>query len=148
MKNLRRKCINLVAGTYFCEAEEGKDHYDGYIKLTEVENKSDFANNHVYLWEQVQDWLVKTLIETIENEADQMETLIKSFTEGNPIAKIDFPMLREQKKSLVDVINHVDGGSELEGNLTGILHMIDDIQDYAVDTLGKDENDVHLQDEE
>jgi len=57
----------------------------------------------------------------------------------NPINKIDFTTLRGQKKTLLDVITKLEEGckDQLEiDDLTGILHLIDAIQDYAVDELG------------
>ena len=58
------------------------------------------------------------------------------------LKNIDYSKLREQKDSLIDIINHVDTDSTLEYNLLGILHLIDSIQDYGVDVLGKSEEEV------
>jgi len=65
----------------------------------------------------------------------------------NPILKIDFTTLRGQKRTLLDVINKLEEGckDQLEiDDLTGILHLIDAIQDYAVDELGV--NEMHVYD--
>lgn len=67
--------------------------------------------------------------------------------EKNPIRKIDFSELRKQKKTLVSVMNTVTTVEETN-DLIGILHMIDAIQDYAVDELGWDEKIVFDFDEE
>lgn len=47
-------------------------------------------------------------------------------------ANIDWALLRKQKKSLMEVIVPYFG--EIEENLTGILHLIDNIQDSAVES--------------
>jgi hypothetical protein len=56
----------------------------------------------------------------------------------NPIKKIDFTELRTQKTSLLATIEFLEKNKvpQLPEDLTGILHLIDAIQDYAVDELG------------
>ena len=55
---------------------------------------------------------------------------------------MDWPLLREQKETLVDVINeieHSDDSSARRGDtedLQGLLHLIDHVQDEAEKTLG------------
>ena len=67
------------------------------------------------------------------------------------ISGINWKLLKKQKKSLLETIdymgrkNMVSSGKhykELVDDLTGILNLVDTIQDYAVDTLGIDENEV------
>lgn len=53
----------------------------------------------------------------------------------NPIKKIDFTSLRTQKSTLIEVMNTVTTVEQAQ-QLEGILHLIDAIQDYAVDELG------------
>lgn len=65
---------------------------------------------------------------------------------------IDWAMLREQKRTLLGTIDMVsdfdnDWQSEVD-NLTGILHLIDALQDHAVDTLGVPENEVFATEDE
>jgi hypothetical protein len=80
----------------------------------------------------------------------QVKRLIEEQERGNPIAKIDFTDLRNQKRNLLDVINKVTNQSlnnpdnaivtvEEVNSLDAILHLIDAIQDYAVDELGWDQ---------
>lgn len=52
---------------------------------------------------------------------------------------IDFDELKKQKALLAKTINESD---ENLAELDGILHLIDSIQDYAVDELGMDEEEV------
>lgn len=58
---------------------------------------------------------------------------LKKSPEQLPIdANIDWALLRKQKKSLMEVTIPYFG--ETEDNLTGILHLIDNIQDSAVES--------------
>lgn len=54
------------------------------------------------------------------------------------IWRIDWAELKVQKKFLMDIINNMDGCVEFDG----ILHLIDAIQDYAVDVMGIPEKEV------
>jgi len=47
------------------------------------------------------------------------------------IKRMDWEMLRQQKQFLIDLNHH---------HADGIVHLIDAMQDYAVDELGIDEN--------
>jgi hypothetical protein len=57
------------------------------------------------------------------------------------ILGIDFSLLKEQKKFLLGFIENTDNILVLE-YMEGILVLIDEIQDYAVDVLGYNENDI------
>lgn len=65
-----------------------------------------------------------------------MEMTLEEF-----IGKIDLPMLRGQKRALYSIRSEVLS-EEQEYALTGIIHLIDAIQDYAVDVMGVPENEV------
>lgn len=54
---------------------------------------------------------------------------------------IDFAELKTQKTALVNVRQEVLSAEQWEA-LSGIIHLIDAIQDYAVDVLGYDKNEV------
>lgn len=65
----------------------------------------------------------------------------------NPIEQIDFEQLKEQKAILLNVImdwGEADDEPQREDaeKLTGLLHFIDSVQDYAVNALGKEEGEV------
>lgn len=72
----------------------------------------------------------------------------------NPIEQIDFTTLRSQKTTLLETINFLEKSGikfdesvdtqQITDDLTGILHLIDSIQDYAVDELGV--NEMHVYD--
>ena len=56
--------------------------------------------------------------------------------------KIDWGLLRTQKADLIDIIQGDKIESSQRDSLVGILHLIDSIQDDAVDVHGVDENEV------
>ena len=58
------------------------------------------------------------------------------------IQKIDFELLNKQKSILIDTINNDTVDPEHKEGLEGILLLIDDIQDYAVDVLKFSEDKV------
>jgi len=64
----------------------------------------------------------------------------------NPLNNIDWSELRNQKSSLLAVIGYYEKMKVpfIPEHLTGILHLIDSIQDYAVDELGV--NAIHVYD--
>ena len=62
------------------------------------------------------------------------ENIIPKFING-----IDFTLLKEQKKTLLETINEIDNIPKLE-KLEGIISLINAIQDYAVDVLDFNED--------
>lgn len=63
----------------------------------------------------------------------------------NPIENIDWSELRNQKRTLLETIEFIRNedkqdpqvdSEEIVNNLTGILYLIDSLQDYAVDEMG------------
>lgn len=60
---------------------------------------------------------------------------------------IDYPLLREQKQTLLKVINRAKAYryTQEEEDLTGILHLIDGLQDNAVDVDGVDPKQVFME---
>jgi hypothetical protein len=60
------------------------------------------------------------------------------------INRIDWGLLKKQKASLLDVIETISSkdNEQKKDDLTGILHLIDAIQDYAVDSMGLQEDEV------
>ena len=53
------------------------------------------------------------------------------------LEKIDWALLKKQKAYLVSMSSHTKNDER-----EGLLNLIDSIQDFAVDTLGIDENEV------
>jgi hypothetical protein len=66
---------------------------------------------------------------------------MKAKTAEEIIAGIDFPLLKEQKKALLAITEDCDDVPKLE-KIEGVISLINEIQDYAVDVLGMDENEV------
>jgi hypothetical protein len=66
---------------------------------------------------------------------------------------IDFEKLRKQKEKLLSMIEDWESSpdkskQESAKEVMGIVHLVDHIQDYAVDVLGKDEKEVFNLEEE
>lgn len=136
-KELERELINQAASHYLSDQEEG-DLYDASLKLLKASEEGDgdkSAMDYVLVWQPLEYKTVDEILDLIECAKDQLE----EDQDKNPIRKIDFPELRKQKESLSKVINNTFISDEQINDLTGILHLIDSIQDYAVDELGYDE---------
>ncbi len=150
-KNLKpedkyRKQINKAAETYLSDQDEG-DLYDAYWKLLEASddgNDNDLASDFVNVWQSLENnTSVAKMIQLIEDGIVEPEM-------PEVLKDIDWALLKEQKKSLLKVIEDCDNVPVLE-HLEGILVLIDSIQDEAVDNFGVDENlvfDLHDEDED
>jgi hypothetical protein len=57
------------------------------------------------------------------------------------LTEIDYEALKGQKKLLMDVMV-LTGKSIGTTELDGLIHLIDAIQDYAIDVLGMDEDKI------
>ena len=77
-------------------------------------------------------------------EGKGMKAILDRLSEESYVEKIDWSELRNQKRALLETINYVDevdieiGGREpidTVNYLTCILHLIDALQDFAVDEL-------------
>lgn len=66
-----------------------------------------------------------------------MKHILDIFNEASYVNKMDWEMLRAQKLSLLQIIEKLRGmkDNERADDLTGILHLIDALQDFAVDEL-------------
>jgi hypothetical protein len=137
MSTTQKELINAAAAPYLSEQDEG-DLYDAFLKL-EGEDPDDFACNHVNMWEPLMHLTVGQTIELINSGVDNI-TDTKSGVEKF-IDTIDFTLLREQKSTLIGIF---DGSLTMEdaGNVDGIINLIDALQDYAVDVLGRSEEEV------
>ena len=62
----------------------------------------------------------------------------------DPLPAIDYPALRDQKLTLLEVMTRHDDEPEVIDKLQGLLNLIDAIQDYAADELGIPEEDIFL----
>lgn len=60
----------------------------------------------------------------------------------NPIKNIDFDLLKKQKAYLLSLSTQTNRKTDEYSYISGLLHLLDSIQDYAVDELGFDEDKV------
>jgi hypothetical protein len=116
--------------------DNGVVHIDGYKTFDEDETGTGigyFIHGEVY-WRDAEyqfDPLVKAIVQELK---DEQEPFV--------LDKIDYTMLKEQKTVLVTLSEQFDTDSMNGGALDGVISLIDSIQDYAVDTLGKAEGEV------
>lgn len=163
-KESNRKQINIAASNFLSDQEEG-DNYDAYLKLQEESEKGNddcCAADYVTVWQPLEHLTVAKMIQTIENSIVSLE--LPEF-----LTKIDWEDLKGQKSVLLTLLEVIENtkpqpvkseGSEMvvilvpkemTNALNGILHLIDSIQDDAVDKFGMDENkvfDLHLDEDD
>jgi hypothetical protein len=60
---------------------------------------------------------------------------------GFPLDRISFPLLKDQKEALRGIREELLSPEQYDA-LWGVIHLIDAIQDYAVDVLGHEETEV------
>ena len=153
MKDLREKLIEEAAGHYLSE-QDGlfPSLYEAYMKLVEKCEEgygNSMADCFVNVWQPLEDQTVKEIADLIEGGADQLEVLIKNVNVAPAvITGIDWSELRKQKHSLLQAmikLENRDAEDPLVGDLDGILHLIDNIQDYAVD-VAKIVDSIHVYD--
>ncbi len=143
VKVLRKQQIIKSAGHYLC-AENPEDLYDEYLRLvnaSEEGNDDDLAADYAAVWEPLANSMtVAKLIQVIEDgiETPELPEVLKD---------VDWKLLREQKQSLLKVINDCDNVPVLE-HLEGILVFLDNIMDSAVDEYGLAEVQVFGESEE
>ena len=138
VKEFHRRRISESAGHYLSEQPAGT-LYGAYNELKEAQDEGNglaLADNYVVVWQPLEHMTVDQIVELIENGARGNDP------EDNPefIQKMDWELLRKQKCSLIKVIYDEKKGKGNDAeDLIGILHVLDAVQDYAVDELGIDE---------
>ena len=131
-ENLRAIIIK-AAGHYLSEQDGEGDLYDAYLQLKDVaDDGHDWhsASDYVVMWHPLENMTVREVIEVIEGGVEENK-------DSEFFKKIDWSELRNQKRDLLEILNStkdIPTKTQLE-SLTGILHLIDAIQDYAVDEL-------------
>jgi hypothetical protein len=131
-ENLRAIIIKS-AGHYLSEQDGEGDLYDAYLQLKDVaDDGHDWhsASDYVVMWHPLENMTVKEVLDLIEGGVEENNDA--PFFKG-----IDWSELRNQKRDLLEILNStkdIPTKTQLE-SLTGILHLIDAIQDYAVDEL-------------
>jgi hypothetical protein len=135
VKELERLKINIAASTYLCDQDEG-DLYDAYMVLmdeTEKGNGKYTANSYVTIWQHLKHKTVDEILDLIDSNVHEPEV-------PEYIKKIDWAKLREQKDDILSIIGHEMVTGEYVESLEDVLSLLDAIQDYAVDSLGIDED--------
>jgi hypothetical protein len=133
-----RLSITRSAANFLSEQPSG-DLYGAYKELKQAQEDGygwKTANGYVVVWQPLEHMTVDQIVEVIENSATSTDL------EDQPefIQKMDWDLLRKQKCSLLKVIYDEKKGKGNDAeDLIGILHVLDTIQDYAVDVLGVDE---------
>lgn len=140
VKEKIRQQINRAAANFLCDQPSG-DLYDAYLELKDVQDEGHdwhVANDYVVVWQPLEYMTVKDLLEVIESAVTEPEEA-PAFMQN-----MNWNDLKKQKASLLSAIMHAEstGNNEYCDDLTGILHLLDAIQDYAVDVMGLEENDV------
>jgi len=144
----RRKQINKAAETYLCDQEEG-DNCDAYAVLLEESDKGNGdcrAADFVTVWQPLENSVsVDEMIHLIEDSISEPEV-------PEILQKIDWTDLRGQKTVLLKLIDEIEKQYppnaiisipvEAAEALTGILNLIDALQDFAVDEMGV--NQIHV----
>jgi hypothetical protein len=142
-KESNRKAINVAAGNFLSEQEDG-DYYDAYKRLCEESEKGNDdsqAADFVTVWQPLEYMTVAKMIETIENAIVKEE--LPEFMKN-----VDWKLLQQQKAILLTVINKDEINPREKEGLEGILNLIDSLQDSAVDDFELAEDLVFSEDEE
>ena len=116
--------------------DKGVIHIDGYKDFDENSEGTGIGyiiHGEVY-WRDAEyqfDPLVKTIVSDVLAEQ-------KPFILDN----IDYSKLKDQKQKLIYVADDSDLTQETRDQLQGIVNLIDSLQDFAVDVMGKPESEV------
>ena len=136
-------------GYYSKMPSELKYHgaWNELMPVVETIKDNDPDNEARHLIDKIDQALMQTNIKETYNAV--VEFIVwynknKNIPTLNPIEGINYKLLRAQKESLIKMI---EAGKDTFGSVTkadaemcdGILHLIDSIQDYAVDSLGMKE---------
>jgi hypothetical protein len=85
-----------------------------------------------------------TELERLNVQNDNVQPITKQFPDF--IARVDFKTLRTQKATLIKIIDEYElaTNKEVEAeDLTGVLNLIDALQNYAVDVIGMNPMNVY-----
>jgi hypothetical protein len=145
-----RISITRSAGNFLSEQPEGT-LYGAYKELKQAQADGygfTLADAYLVVWQPLENMTVDQILEVIENSAKGSdEPEMPEF-----IKKIGWEDLKGQKLVLLKLIDEIEKCKlpdailtvpvEAAEALNGILHLIDSLQDYAVDECGLEENKV------
>lgn len=75
-------------------------------------------------------------------EGTAMINILDGLNEDSYVNQMDWSLLRNQKRTLISVMSKHILDEQENDYLQGIVHLIDALQDFAVDELEKDESEV------
>ena len=137
-----RRIINNIAGHYLSDQDVEENHcedfYDAYKVLCEKSREGygeERASEYVNVWEPLDTYTVDQIIDLIESAQPEVPEFIQN---------IDWELLKEQKLSLLDLVNKNNESltdKQIDA-LDGIIGLIDSLQDSAVDDYGFEEERV------
>ena len=142
-KDAERQKVIKAAETYLCDQPSG-DLYDAYKELKDAQDDDygwKLADNYVVVWQPLTHRTVDEIVDLIEAGIQNAEN------DEHPafMQNMDWELLKQQKRTLLEEIDAMEkkNASYYESvinDFTGILNLLDSIQDYAVDIMGIDEN--------
>jgi len=128
---MNKKLIEKAAGVFFCD-DDLLSAYELLVNLKNHGKANELANNYVLMWEQCINMRVGDIVDNIDSLAD---SFCPEF-----IKKMDWNLLNVQKTAILETINNGNVDPEHKEALEGILSLVDNIQDSAVDYFGFDED--------
>jgi hypothetical protein len=132
METLRKAAIEKAATKYL---DGGYDAYK-ILQDASANGKGERrANEFVDVHSPLVSLSTYEMLELITATADGIEC-------PKFIANIDWKLLREQKKTIEHIIDHVSNDADIDDHLEGVLNLFDALQDYAVDELGFSDEEV------
>ena len=145
--------MNTLSDRYYNLETEVEEEIKKKIKFSEIPSKLIVGDmcipvNHIGMTELV---LIGETVYCLGGQSkykannyfkipDYLKAL-DTYTGSNPIHRIDWVKLREQKAIIQDLPNTVSQQSLLQA-VDGLVNLIDSIQDYAADSLGFGEETV------
>ena len=106
-----------------------------FILFTAVHTESQLTTE---AWEELNELYHHVGVQEEGDECPKKGPEVQNTETKHPrfIERIDWDLLRDQKKMLVTMDTYHELSQAEEDAITGITHLIDAIQDYAVDSMG------------
>jgi hypothetical protein len=103
-------------------------------------HQHELASHHVDVVERFDHLTIEEMIDTIESSMP-----VENENLPPHVKNIDWGLLKQQKLTLLETITYLENNhlpQKFTDDLTGILNMIDSLQDDAVDIYGLEEDTV------
>lgn len=136
---LKNQLLEHAAGEYFSvDPQEILETYNILVKAKDTQPQV-YAENIVPVWPPFAHMSVKDLIAEIEGSVILLQDLLEDI---NPLNNIDWEELKKQKEIVVALGIRYDISPEEDDGIRGLVHLLDHLQDYAVDIMGKPEDKI------